>query len=70
MNSYSAKQFVETERKEQLMIDEDFLLKAEDGDYCLVDTPLLGNYVWDGDTDLMNGLFYDSQYSMNVFDVA
>lgn len=42
MNLYSAKQFVETEGKEQLMIDEDFLLKAEDGDYCFVENvPLL-----------------------------
>lgn len=37
MNAYSAKQF-ETECAENVVVDEDFLHNASNGDYCFVET--------------------------------
>ena len=37
MNAYTRKQFDDAEAAERIQVDEDFLQKAADGDYCFVE---------------------------------
>ncbi len=42
MNEYSVRQF--TENTELITVDEDFLVNAQNGDYCFAETELLAPY--------------------------
>lgn len=42
MNNYSFKQFASVEEQSRIKVDEDFMAKAENGEFCFIeDTPVL-----------------------------